>query len=170
MRTTACPSLPIAGEGSITKMSVQALVIVNSENRPVVVRDRGGDRVGAEANSASSAATVTALFHLHSSLDIVEEKQANRDPFIGLLTQTEKHKIFGLASTTNTKILLMVSPQSIRDNEARLILKTVHSAYVEVTTGNPFYRFGEPIKSRYSFPDDKTPTFDHLKYFSSISN
>lgn len=120
-------------------MSVQALVIVNSENRPVVVRSRKAE---------SDPTTISALFHLHSSLDIIEEKQTNKDPFIGLLTQSESHKIFGFASTTNTKILFMVNPQAIRDNEARLILKTVHSAYVDVTTGNPFYRFGQPIKSR----------------------
>ena len=123
-------------------MSVQALVIVNNDNVPLLVRTR---------HPESDPSTICALFHLHSSLDIIDEKQTNRDPFIGLLTQSENHKIYGFSSTTNTKILFMVSPQTIRDNEARLILKSVHNTYVDVTTGNPFYQFGQQIRSKYVF-------------------
>jgi len=120
-------------------MSVQALVIVNKENIPLLVRTR---------NSETDPSTIAALFHLHSSLDIIDERQSNRDSFIGLLTQSETHKIYGFSSTTNTKILFMVWPQSIRDNDARAILKSVHNAYVEVTTTNPFYEYGHQIKSK----------------------
>jgi hypothetical protein len=120
-------------------MSVQALVIVNRENNPLLIRSR---------YSLSDSQTINALFHLNSSLDIIDERHSNRDSFLGLLTQSENHKIYGFCSTTNTKILLMVSPQSIRDNEARTILKSVHNAYVEVTANNTFYQFGQQIKSK----------------------
>ncbi|XP_054153420.1 trafficking protein particle complex subunit 2-like protein [Oppia nitens] len=121
-------------------MAVSTLVIVNRENVPLVVRSR---------TPMSSTDTISSLFHMHSCLDIINEKQSNRDQFIGVVTQTESHKIYGFCSTTNTKILLMVTPQAFRDNEARLIMKSVHNTYVNVTSGNPFYQFGQQIKSKH---------------------
>ncbi len=120
-------------------MSVLAIAIVNSENIPVVIKTK---------HSESDPSTISSLFHLHSSLDIIEEKRNLRDCFLGVLTQSESFKIYGFASTTNIKILLMVSNQTLRDNEARGMLKTLHNAYIDSTAGNPFYCYGHAIKSK----------------------
>ena len=121
------------------KMSLTAVAIVNSENLPILIKTK---------HPLTDHETISSLFHLHAALDIFEEKRNLRDSFIGLLTQTEAHKIYGFTSTTNTKILIMVSSPTLRDNEARSMLKTIHNAYIESTAGNPFYNYGEPIKSR----------------------
>ena len=61
---------------------VLALAIVNNQNRPVLVRTRNEDSLGL-------------LFKLHSSLDVVEEKQNTREPFLGVLAQSDNYKIYG---------------------------------------------------------------------------
>lgn len=70
----------------------------------------------------------------------------------GLLVQGESYKVYGLLSACRMKLVLMVSTAAattFRDNEARQMLKTVHSALVEATSTNPFYQPGQPIKSRH---------------------
>ena len=42
----------------------------------------------------------------------------------------------------------MVNSGFVRDNEARAILRTIHSAYVEVTANNPFYQFGQTMTTK----------------------
>ncbi|OTF79299.1 trafficking protein particle complex subunit 2-like protein [Euroglyphus maynei] len=118
-------------------MSILALAIVNNHNTPVLIRTKNED-------------SIDLLFKLHSSLDVIDEKQNTREPFLGILTQSDHYKIYGLCSATNNKILLMVNNNTttIRDNEARSILKTIHHAYVDVITLNPFYVHGQPIHSQ----------------------
>ncbi|KAI2801055.1 Trafficking protein particle complex subunit 2-like protein [Blomia tropicalis] len=119
-------------------MSVLALAIINKRNTPVLVRTRDQDSLGI-------------LFKLHSSLDVVDEKQSanTREPFLGILAQSDSYKIYGLCSVTQTKVLLMVSNTMVRDNEARSILRTIYNTYVDVTTNNPFYTYGHQVTSKY---------------------
>lgn len=118
-------------------MSVLALAIINKRNTPVLVRTRDQDSLGI-------------LFKLHSSLDVVDEKQSanTREPFLGILAQSDSYKIYGLCSVTQTKVLLMVSNTMVRDNEARSILRTIYNTYVDVTTNNPFYTYGHQVTSK----------------------
>ncbi|KAJ6218468.1 hypothetical protein RDWZM_009625 [Blomia tropicalis] len=120
-------------------MSVLALAIINKRNTPVLVRTRDQDSLGI-------------LFKLHSSLDVVDEKQSanTREPFLGILAQSDSYKIYGLCSVTQTKVLLMVSNTMVRDNEARSILRTIYNTYVDVTTNNPFYTYGHQVTSNGS--------------------
>nr|XP_027200156.1 trafficking protein particle complex subunit 2-like protein [Dermatophagoides pteronyssinus] len=123
-------------------MSILALSIVNNHNTPVLIRTRNQE--------SSTNNEIDLLFKLHSSLDVIDEKQLNRETFLGLLTQSDQYKIFGYCSATNNKILLMVANnQTIRDNEARAILKTLHNHFVDCTTSNPFYVHGQPIHSKH---------------------
>ncbi|XP_015609099.1 trafficking protein particle complex subunit 2-like protein isoform X2 [Cephus cinctus] len=102
----------------------------------------------------------TALqFHykVHTTIDIIEEKlnvgnktaSDVRELFLGLLFSAEDHKIFGYA--TNTKIKFVVILQStntlLRDNEVRTIFKKLHAAYANAVC-NPFYVPGDQIKSK----------------------
>ncbi len=116
-------------------MSVLALAIINNSNTPVLVRTRDQDSLGL-------------LFKLHASLDVVDEKQSTREPFLGVLAQSDTYKIYGLCSVTQTKVLLMVNNTMVRDNEARAILRTIHNTYVEVVASNPFYSYGQPVTSK----------------------
>ena len=116
-------------------MSVLAIAIINNSNTPVLVRTKDQDSLGL-------------LFKLHSSLDVVDEKQTIREPFLGILSQSDNYKIYGLCSVTQTKVLLMVNNNMVRDNEARSILRTIHNTYVDVTTNNPFYTYGQPVTSK----------------------
>lgn len=117
-------------------MSVYAIAIINNHNTPVLIRTKYEN-------------SIDLIFKLHSSLDIIEEKQANnnREQFMGVLTQSDSYKIYGLCSVTNTKILMMVNNTTIRDTEARSILKSIYNIYVDVTTNNPFYIHGQPVNS-----------------------
>ena len=118
------------------RMSVLAIAIVNNNNTPVLVRTREDDSLGLQ-------------FKLHSALDVVDEKVANnQETFLGVLSQSDSYKIYGLCSATQTKILLMVNNVLIRDNDARSILRTIHSTYVDVTTNDPFYSHGQQVTSK----------------------
>lgn len=123
-------------------MSVLALAIVNNHNAPVLIKTR---------SPASKDDPSDLIFKLHSSLDVVDEKQSSREPFLGVLSQSDNYKIYGYSSATNNKILLMVNMSSIRDNEARAMLKAVYNIFVDVTAGNPFYVHGQTVKSRCWF-------------------
>ncbi|RWS03563.1 trafficking protein particle complex subunit 2-like protein [Dinothrombium tinctorium] len=130
-------------------MSVIAIAIINSENVPIYIKTKHDF-----CENSEDEEKINLLYILHSSLDIVEERQnqlQNRDAYLGLLNQCENYKIYGLLSTTKSKILLMVSMNSntiLRDTEARTILKQIHSTYVDVTTNNPFYCRGDEIVSK----------------------
>ena len=116
-------------------MSILALAIIDKDNKPVLIKSRDPDSSKLQPK-------------LHSALDVVDEKKKIREAFLGVLSQSDNFKIYGLCSATHTKILLMVQNSSIRDNEIRYILKNIYHAYVDVTSNNPFYVYGRPIKSK----------------------
>ena len=95
-------------------MSVLALVIVNAENYPVYIRTR----YDYDKSKISEEENVTILYNINATLDIIEEKaredsskfpNVSREIYLGLLSQSEEYKIYGLLSATKTKIILMVS-------------------------------------------------------------
>lgn len=95
------------------------------------------------------------IYLMHASLDIIEEKveqPTSRDNFLGVLYQCEQYKIYGLISVTKVKVLLAVSQHYnsglTRENDIRLLLKSIHKAYIDSTAMNPFYKPNEPIKSK----------------------
>lgn len=113
---------------------------------------------------------------LHACLDIVEEKAENHQQqhqqqthlqphqqqqqqmpqqlqvnecFLGVLYQSEQHKIFGHLSVTKVKILILFDTLSqIKETEVRQTLKSIHKEYVDVTAMNPFYKHNDSIKSK----------------------
>ncbi|XP_046611187.1 trafficking protein particle complex subunit 2-like protein [Neodiprion virginianus] len=103
--------------------------------------------------------TAALQFHykVHTSIDIIEEKLNTgnkmaadiRELFLGLLFSTEEHKIFGYATNTKIKfiIVLQSTNASLRDNEVRMIFRKLHSAYANAVC-NPFYVPGDQIQSK----------------------
>lgn len=94
---------------------------------------------------------------VHTSIDIIEEKlnvgnkttADIRELFLGLLLSTEENKIYGYATNTKVKfvIVLQSSNVSLRDNEVKTIFKKLHNAFANVVC-NPFYIPGDEIKSK----------------------
>ncbi|XP_043489931.1 trafficking protein particle complex subunit 2-like protein [Polistes fuscatus] len=96
-------------------------------------------------------------YKVHTSIDIIEEKLniGNktavdiRDLYLGLLLTTEEFKIYGYATNTKIKfvIVLQSSNISFRDNEVKTIFKKLHTAYSNAVC-NPFYVPGSSINSK----------------------
>uniref|UniRef100_T1JKP4 Trafficking protein particle complex subunit 2-like protein n=1 Tax=Strigamia maritima TaxID=126957 RepID=T1JKP4_STRMM len=97
-------------------------------------------------------------FHytVHTSLDVVEEKVSAigksvadlRELYLGLLYPTEDFKVYGYATNTKCKFVVIVeSKTSLRDNEIRTMFKKLHSGYTD-TLCNPFYIPGDDIVSK----------------------
>ena len=82
---------------------VVALAIVNRENQPVFFK------VASHLDEAESNKLVCLLY---SSLDFIDEKQSqagSRDPYLGLLSQLDNLKVYGLLSTTKAKVILILT-------------------------------------------------------------
>ncbi|XP_014231727.1 trafficking protein particle complex subunit 2-like protein [Trichogramma pretiosum] len=96
-------------------------------------------------------------YKVHTSIDIVEEKlnigtktvADNKELFLGMLYSTEEYKIFGYATNTKIKfiIVLQSSNATLRDNEVRMMFRKLHIAYANVVS-DPFYIPGDQIKSK----------------------
>lgn len=139
-------------------MSVLALAIVNNSNSPILVRTRDPD-------------SLDPMFKLNSALDVVDEKLATcQETFLGVLSQSDNYKIYGLCSATQTKILLMVNNVMIQDNDARSILRAIHNTYVDVTTNDPFYTYGQKITSKFVFSPFKVQPTNCLPSLLQASN
>lgn len=98
----------------------------------------------------------------HTALDIVEEKLAGagksaaetRELYLGLLYSTEEFRVFGYATNTKIKFVIVVEAAnvSIRDNEIRTMFRKLHVAYTDMVC-NPFYLPAQQITS---------PVFDKM--------
>ncbi|KAL6428072.1 hypothetical protein ACFW04_008445 [Cataglyphis niger] len=106
---------------------------------------------------ADEASALQFHYKVHTSIDIIEEKLnvGNkttvdiRDLYLGLLFATEEYKIYGYATNTKIKfvIVLQSSNVSLRDNEVKMIFKKLHAAYSNAVC-NPFYIPGDQIISK----------------------
>jgi hypothetical protein len=96
-------------------------------------------------------------YTVHTSLDVVEEKVLAtgkntsdvRDLYLGLLYPTEDYKVYGYATSTRVKIIVIIESvnSTLRDNEIRTMFRKLHAAYIDIVS-NPFYRAGDKITSR----------------------
>ncbi|KAK6622528.1 hypothetical protein RUM44_002340 [Polyplax serrata] len=94
-------------------------------------------------------------YKVHTSLDVVEEKLSNvgtneiRKLYLGLLHSTEEHKIFGYATNTKIKFIIIIrtSNVTLRDNDVHTMFRKLHSSYVDVVS-NPFHIPGDPLISK----------------------
>eukprot|EP00731_Ephydatia_muelleri_P027064 Em0018g1164a len=73
-----------------------------------------------------------------------------RESYLGLLYPTEEYKIYGYATNTRAKVIVVTKNSSTtKDSEATMkqLLRTLHTAYTNVMC-NPFYTPGTKICSR----------------------
>lgn len=134
-------------------MTIAAIGIVGKDNKPLLLRTKY-DYL--EEGKKDETERLKLIIMLHSCLDLMDDRQSHhptsqhRDPFLGLLTQLENYKVYGLLSTTKTKVLLIisVSSTSLRETDVKGLLKQIHTFYIEGTTCNPFHIPGEKISSR----------------------
>ena len=78
-----------------------ALAIVNRENQPVYMK---------LSSTPSESERNRLIYMLYSSLDFIDEKQSQqRDPYLGLLSQLDNLKVYGLLSTAKIKVILILN-------------------------------------------------------------
>ena len=67
---------------------------------------------------------------------------------LGHLYENEKFKVFGYCSTSKIKFLAIYDITiPTRDNEAKQLLKSLHSNYIDAIS-NPFFEEGQPIRNQ----------------------
>ncbi|XP_015124391.1 trafficking protein particle complex subunit 2-like protein isoform X2 [Diachasma alloeum] len=118
------------------------IAVIGKENSPKYIK------------CASEDMALQFHYKIHTSIDIIEEKlnmgnkaaTDSRELFLGLLYSTEEHKIFGYATNTKVKfvVILQSSNASFRDND---IFRKLHVTYSNAVC-NPFDIAGNQIKSR----------------------
>ncbi|XP_011340096.2 trafficking protein particle complex subunit 2-like protein [Ooceraea biroi] len=128
-----------------TKTMAACVAVIGKDNSPKYIK------------CADEASALQFHYKVHTSIDIIEEKLnvGNkttvdiRDLYLGLLFATEEYKIYGYATNTKIKfvIVLQSSNVSLRDNEVKMIFKKLHAAYSNAVC-NPFYIPGDQITSK----------------------
>ena len=98
-------------------------------------------------------------FHckVHTSIDIIEEKLNvgnktaidTRELYLGLLYATEEYKIYGYATNTKIKFVIVLQSSNAlpRESDVKMTFKKLHAAYSNAVC-NPFYIPGDQVNSR----------------------
>lgn len=117
----------------------------------------GKDNSPKYIKSADSAVALQFHYKVHTSIDIIEEKLNignktavdTRDLYLGLLLTTEEFKIYGYATNTKIKFVIVLPSSNLlfRDNEIKMLFKRLHTAYSNAVC-NPFYVPGSSINSK----------------------
>ncbi|XP_019697999.1 trafficking protein particle complex subunit 2-like protein isoform X2 [Harpegnathos saltator] len=128
-----------------------------SENMVACVAVIGKDNSPKYIKCADEASALQFHYKVHTSIDIIEEKLSvgnktavdTRDLYLGLLFATEEYKIYGYATNTKIKfvIVLQSSNVSLRENDVKMTFKKLHAAYSNAVC-NPFYIPGDQINSK----------------------
>ncbi|CAD6238353.1 GSCOCG00008441001-RA-CDS [Cotesia congregata] len=125
---------------------VLCIAVIGKDNSPLYIK------------CLSEESEVELHYKVHTSIDIIEEKlntgnkitaTDSRELFLGLLHFTDEHKIFGYATNTKVKFVVVLQTPSttVRDNDVRMIFRKLHTAYCNAIC-NPFYIPGDPIESK----------------------
>jgi hypothetical protein len=102
----------------LAKMPVLCVAVIGADNSPVYLRTRTWVE---GQNSEVPPEDIHLLYVLHSSLDTIEERLTqsgqSRDTYLGLLSQSETYRVFGLVTATRVKLLVLVTasaPYTVR--------------------------------------------------------
>jgi len=101
-------------------LQVVAIGVIGKDNRPLIIRTKY-DYSPEQNDSLLEPEAEKLKLHLllYSCLDFMDEtgtkapgstsSVAARDPFMGLLTQMDQYRIYGLMSTTRTRVMLIIT-------------------------------------------------------------
>ncbi|XP_064395358.1 trafficking protein particle complex subunit 2-like protein isoform X2 [Halichondria panicea] len=104
-------------------------------------------------------AIISKQYLVHASIDVVEEKisaltssKSSNDPrehYLGLLYPSEQYKIYGYATNTRVKLIIVTenTTSQSRDIQIKALFKSLHVAYTDMLS-NPFYTPGTKINSK----------------------
>jgi len=126
------------------------VAVIGKENNPLYI------------SCAKQEQELSLHFTVHTSLDVADEKlntvagaktssaaTDNRELYLGSLYVSEHQKVYGYATNTKIKFVIVVdnSNTTLRDNEIRQMFRKLHTAYTNVVA-NPFFTPGECISSK----------------------
>lgn len=128
---------------SPSRLDVLCVAVVSRENRPVFLRC-----------FADTVDEVRIHHVVHSALDIFDERRAASavpgappyDPYLGLLLPSVDYRVYGYATSTETKLVVVLPDGDARDAELRQLFARLHRIVLD-TTSNPFHVPGGAIAS-----------------------
>ena len=141
--TNATTPSPIPGGGGVPAVAIQpptplspgmnsvaCVAVVGKQNNPLYIR------VFREHEDKLK-------FHyvVHTSLDVVDERVASsgkNDPYLGLLFPTEESKVYGYATCTKAKFILVLDDVDVRESHIKTFFRKLHSIFADAIS-NPFY-------------------------------
>lgn len=132
------PTLPTAGVAPVVSIqtptpgsnAVACVAVVGKQNNPLYIR------VFREHEDKLKYHYV-----VHTSLDVVDERVSSsgkNEPFIGLLFPTEESKVYGYATCTKAKFILVLDDVDVRESHVKTFFRKLHSIFADAVS-NPFY-------------------------------
>ncbi|GAB5364472.1 hypothetical protein AAMO2058_000973300 [Amorphochlora amoebiformis] len=115
---------------------IRAFAVIGKENQPLYVQTYTLD--------SKEDRQISLHYHIHSSLDIVEEKVSAgkkaypnaRDLYLGQLFVIEQYALYGYSTNTKVKFILLIQG-SAANNTVKSWLRELHDLYIH-TISNPF--------------------------------
>lgn len=72
---------------------------------------------------------------------------SDRDMFLGLLFPADEHRLYGYVTSTNIKLVLVVSDPAAVDRDIKKLFRSIHESYIALVS-NPFYNPDSVIESK----------------------
>uniref|UniRef100_A0A7S4JNM3 Trafficking protein particle complex subunit 2-like protein n=1 Tax=Paramoeba aestuarina TaxID=180227 RepID=A0A7S4JNM3_9EUKA len=115
---------------------ILSVAVIGLENNPLYIR-----------NFNTTADELKFHYLIHASLDLVEDRMmATNDTYLGMLYPNEDFKVFGYATATNIKFIVVVDAETL-EQTIKAFFEKFRTVYCN-TVCNPFYTPGDVLTSR----------------------
>jgi hypothetical protein len=121
---------------------IAAAAVVSAANAPLFVR-------------AYAAEEDALRFHsiVHCALDVTDERLAAPraapgagDAYLGLLCPADEFLVYGFATCTRVKLLLVLDGADVSEDAVRDAFRRMHAAFIDAVS-NPWQPPGKPLRS-----------------------
>ena len=148
-------------------MAIVCVAVISKQNFPLYLRTA----------DPQNETDLQFQYLVHTCIDVIEEKVSTlsspkgandpREHYLGLLYPSEQYKVYGYATNTRVKFILVSENWTSQSGDAdmKMLFKALHVAYSDMFC-NPFYTPGTKIKSK-SFEETVTGIFQQSKNFVS---